>query len=130
MTPEPAQSATAKGLTAVLVILFGPELGNTLAPWLADGLIVALSALIGAYHSVGTAPTATRWHGVQHIFKWTCTALVLSFALAQAFESVTSIPATRWPGIVAFIVAFCAEKWKIWIPAVITARLGIRKHQE
>ena len=116
--PEPTSTTTgAVGLTAVLILLLGPMLGPVLAPIVSEYLLILGGAVAGVMHSVAKVNTATRTEAGLYVLRWVTTALVLASGAAVVVEKTGSLPATQWPGVVAFLITFLADKWPAWLSA-------------
>ena len=123
---EPTTTATtgAIGLVSILMLMLGPDLGAKLAPVLADWLLILAGAGWGAMHSMSKAHTSSTASAVWYVLKWVGTACVLTSLASLLIEQVFGIPATRWPGAVAFLITFLADKWPAWLAAVVSRKVG------
>jgi hypothetical protein len=128
--PTTTSATGAVALASVLMLLLGPDIGSKLAPLLAEGLLIFAGAGWGAMHSMSKAHTATTSAAVWYLLKWTGTAFMLTGLACVLIEQVFSIPATRWPGAVAFAITFFADKWPLWAAAVLRRKAGLPADRE
>lgn len=123
--PEPTSTTTgAVGLTAVLILLLGPKLGPVLAPVVSEYLLILAGAVAGVMHSVAKVPTPTRSAAGWYVLRWVATALMLASGAAVVVEKTSSLPATQWPGVVAFLITFLADKWPAWLSSFLQRKAG------
>lgn len=113
MTEPVTTSATAVAgaSTAALIYLFGPG-----AP---EMLLVILASLIGALHPMGKKSFANALAAVRFVALWVGTAVILTGVAVWAIEHYFALPASRWPGVVAFAIAFLSDRWPVWIESTI-----------
>ena len=107
--------------------IFGDEnqkLGPVLAPIVADYLLIIVGALAGVMHATGKIAHATRMAAALYVVKWVGTAVFLTGAASVAIEQAFNFPATRWPGVVAFLLTFLADRWPVWLQRFVGRRLG------
>lgn len=122
---EPTSTTTgAVGLTAILILLLGPKLGPVLAPIVSEYLLILGGALAGVMHSVAKVNTASIRAAAFYVLRWVGTALILAAGTAVVIEKTTSLPATQWPGVVAFLITFLADKWPAWLSGFLARRAG------
>lgn len=122
--PEPTSTTAAAGLTGAVILVLGPKLGPVLAPLVADYLLIIVGALAGVMHAMGKITHTTRTAAALYVIKWVGTAVFLTGAASVVIEQAFNFPATRWPGVVAFLLTFLADKWPQWLQRVIGKRLG------
>lgn len=117
--PEPTTATAAAGATAATAatILLAAS------PGASEYALLVFGALVGAMHSVAKVPTPTRISAAWYIVKWVATAGVLTFFVAAMLDAWLSLPAQRWPGVVAFGITFLADRWPGWLNRVIETRL-------
>lgn len=90
------------------VIAIGPELGHY--------ALIVFGALIGAMHSMAkTDFGGNNAKAVLYLLRWIGTACVLTHALAALLVQSTGFQADRWPGVIAFLITFLADKWPEWV---------------
>lgn len=122
--PEPTSTTAAAGLTGAVILVLGPKLGPVLAPLVADYLLIIVGALAGVMHAMGKITHTTRTAAALYVIKWVGTAVFLTGAASVAIEQAFDFPATRWPGVVAFLLTFLADKWPQWLQRFVGKRLG------
>lgn len=122
--PEPTSTTAAAGLTGAVILVLGPKLGPVLAPIVADYLLIIGGALAGVMHAMGKIAHATRMAAALYVVKWVGTAVFLTGAAGVAIEQAFNFPATRWPGVVAFLLTFLADRWPVWLQRFVGRRLG------
>ncbi len=118
MPADPVSQSSAAAVTAVGVMMAA-------SPGASDYALLVFGALVGAMHSVAKVPTPTRMSAALYIIRWVATAGVLTFAVASLLESFLGVPATRWPGVVAFAITFLADRWPQWLSLIVERRIGI-----
>lgn len=122
--PEPTSTTAAAGLTGAVILVLGPKLGPVLAPLVADYLLIIGGALAGVMHATGKVQHTSRTDAALYVVKWVATAVFLTSAAGVLIEQAFSFPATRWPGVVAFLLTFLADKWPVWLTRMVRRRLG------
>lgn len=122
--PEPTSTTAAAGLTGAVILVLGPKLGPVLAPLVADYLLIIVGALAGVMHAMGKITHTTRTAAALYVIKWVGTAVFLTGAASVVIEQAFNFPATRWPGVVAFLLTFLADKWPQWLQRFVGKRLG------
>lgn len=122
---EPTSTTAAAGITALGILLLGPQLGPTLAPIIGDYLLILAGALIGVMHAAGKVRSATLTQAALYVIKWVGTAVLLTGALGVFIEQKAGIPATQWPGVMAFLITFLADRWPQWLRALAPRWLGL-----
>jgi hypothetical protein len=117
--PEPTTTTAAStgAAWALLIWLFGPA-----AP---DVMLVIGAAAIGALHSAGKRPTPGAGAFAGHVMLWTLTAALFTGVAVWALTKYLGIPADRWPGCVAFVIAFLAHRWQAWWEQIGDAVVGM-----
>ena len=118
-------TTTAAGVTAIGIFLLGPKLGPVLAPLISDYTAILAGALIGIMHAAGKVHTATMAASVIYVIKWVGTAVLLTGALSVLVEQKLAVPATQWPGVVAFCITFLADRWPDWLRMLVPRWLGL-----
>lgn len=118
-------TTTAAGITALAIFLLGPKLGPVLAPVIGDYMAILAGALIGIMHAAGKVHTATLAASVIYVIKWVGTAVLLTGALSVLVEQKLGVPATQWPGVVAFCITFLADRWPDWLRMLVPRWLGL-----
>ncbi|MGE0329684.1 MAG: hypothetical protein AB7P37_03215 [Ramlibacter sp.] len=122
---EPTSTTTgAVGFTAIMILVLGPKLGPVLAPVVGDFLLILAGALGGVMHSVAKVNTASVRAAAFYVLRWVLTALILAGGTGVLIEKTTSLPATQWPGVVAFLITFLADKWPAWLSAILARKAG------
>lgn len=110
---DPLTNTTAAtGVTGALLLLLGPKFGPLLAPIIGDYLLIICGALAGVMHPVSTQAFITRLAAVWYMLRWVATAAVLAGFAATMIDRYLGIPATSWPGAVAFGITFLADRWR------------------
>ena len=122
--PEPTSTTAAAGLTGAVILVLGPKLGPVLAPLMADYLLIIGGALAGVMHATGKVQHTSRTDAALYVVKWVATAVFLTGAASVAIEQAFNFPATRWPGVVAFLLTFLADRWPVWLQRMVGRRLG------
>jgi hypothetical protein len=102
----------ATGLTGALLLLLGPKFGPLLAPVIGDYLLIFGGAVAGVMHPVSTQGFVTRTAAVWYMLRWVFTAAALTAAAAAGIEKYLGLPASNWPGAVAFGITFLADRWR------------------
>lgn len=113
---EPASTAATGAATAALIWAFGPG-----AP---DVALVLMAALVGACHSAGKRSTPGVGAFAAHVMLWTATAALMTGVATWALSKYLGLPADRWPGAVAFLIAFLAHRWAVWGELLGDALMG------
>jgi hypothetical protein len=107
---QPPSSDTAAAILGAASLAFWPELGHF--------SLVFFGALIGCMHSVGKVDHAQdKWAAFWYMARWIGTACVLTGAATALLVQYVGVPADRWPGCVAFVITFLADKWPAWLEA-------------
>lgn len=104
---EPASTLAVGASNAALIYLFGPG-----AP---EMVLVLLASLVGALHPMGKKTFASGMGAAGFVLLWMATATVLTGVAVWALERYVGIPAARWPGVVAFGIAFLSDRWPLWL---------------
>lgn len=120
--PEPTAIGTAAGVTGVVILVLGPDVGATLAPLVADMLLVVGGALVGVMHAMSKITFKTRAAAAAYVFRWVAIAVVITGALCVAIEQLTHFPATRWPWAIACLLTFLADRWPAWLDRYVWRR--------
>ena len=110
--PTSTATATVTGLTGALMLLLGPKFGPVLAPIIGDYLLILCGAVAGVMHPVSTQGFDRRAAAVWYMLRWVATAVVLTGLAAAAMDHYLAIPASNWPGAVAFGITFLADRWR------------------
>jgi hypothetical protein len=122
---EPPMSAGAVGLTAALIALAGPVVGEYSA--------ILFCSFIGAMWSLSGRPTSEhlpRAEGAWFVFRMMGTAVVFSGAVAWAVERYWGFPAHLALAGVAFFIAFVGDRWRELVTDGIDwLRAKIRGHK-
>lgn len=86
-------------------------------------LLTVFGGFVGALHSVARIETPTRAAAALYILKWVMSAVVLTSLAAYLIETWSGFPAQRWPGVVAFLITFLADRWPQWLDRILSARV-------
>lgn len=124
MAEPTSTTAGAVGLTAIMILVLGPKLGPVLAPVVSEYLLILAGALGGVMHSVAKVNTASIRASAFYVMRWMLTAVILAAGTAVVIEKTTSLPATQWPGVVAFLITFLADKWPTWLSGFLARKAG------
>lgn len=114
MTEPPAASAGAVGLTAALIALAGPVVGEYSAI-LFCSFIGAMWALSGRSQS----EHLPRAEGAWFVARMMGTAVVFSGSVAWAIERYWNVPAHLALAGVAFFIAFMGDRWREIVSDVV-----------
>lgn len=102
---EQAQQA-AGGFAALMIMLM---------PIFKEYSPLVFGALVGVMHPVSKIVFPDGWEGKRkaalYMLKWILTAALLTGFVATVVQKYTGFPATVWPEIVAFVIAFLADDW-------------------
>lgn len=104
---EPPLSTGAVGLTAALIALAGPVVGEYSAI-LFCSFIGAMWALSGR----NPADHLPRAEGAWFVFRMMGTSVVFSSVIAWAIEKYWDVPAHLALAGVAFFIAFVGDRWR------------------
>lgn len=86
-------------------------------------LLTVFGGFVGTMHSVARIETPTRVAAAWFVFKWVMSAVVLTSLAAYLIEAWSGFPAQRWPGVVAFLITFLADRWPQWLERILSARV-------
>lgn len=104
---------TDAGATAVQGVCAGVIVFCSAAA--GDYALILLGGTAGVMHSIGRIDLPSKTKAAFYIIRWVFTALMLTGFAAYLIQTYTSIPAQKWPGVVAFAITFLADKWMGWI---------------
>jgi hypothetical protein len=114
--PVTTTAALTGGFAAALIAWFGPA-----AP---DYVLMLACALIGVLHPLSKRPFDGWVKPIYYVVMWTATAGVLTGISVWALEFYLSVPASKWPGVVAFFITFLSDRWPAWATALLDWKLG------
>lgn len=113
--PNVAVTAAAAATSVALGIALSPA-------EISQYILTIFGGLVGAMHSVARVETNSRLDAAWYILKWVLSAVVLTSLAAHLIEHLTGFPAQRWPGVVAFLITFLADRWPTWLNQILAAR--------
>jgi hypothetical protein len=113
--------------TVAASVGLGALLASTLvgvAPWAP----VLVGAGIGVLHPLSKQDfSSSHARAVFYAFRWVATAAIFTGFVSFLLETYVHFPASKWPSVVAFLIAFLADRWPAWADQIgdaVARRLG------
>lgn len=120
---EPATKGSI--ILLICVWMFGPEVGAKIGPTIVEGLITLGGAVFGVALASSRITFTGTLHCTAYLLGWVGGACFLASLAGHVIESLTTFPAWRWPGGVAFLITLFSDKWPEWVSFGARRKVGL-----